>query len=245
LFVLYQLDIDFRLHYPDAVSLLLIEFTKLSPAIIAAARMSKKSDVVELLHDYDDSVSQTTTLRDHTYAILSLLKLLPCNDTRYKGKVSSVEMEESFIGFKAKQTSIELFLKSKTKNQKQPMLLCMGSKDDTEHADFYLILDLRAVSLGECGIIRALDALFKAHFIFWVDYAKPVSKLIEFLQKMVYKIEATKISARVRELHNSMLVLVKNAETPDEQCQSKQNIAGKIKDLLVVISELLTTAMLD
>jgi len=33
----------------------LMEFTKLSPAIIAAASMSKKSDVVELLHDYDDS----------------------------------------------------------------------------------------------------------------------------------------------------------------------------------------------
>jgi len=88
------------------------EFTKLSPAIIAAARMSKKSDVVELLYDYDDSVSQTTTSRDHTYAILSLLKLLPCNDTRYKGKVSCVEMEESFTAFKAKQTSIEFFLKS-------------------------------------------------------------------------------------------------------------------------------------
>jgi len=57
----------------------LMEFTKLSPAIIAAASMSKKSDVVELLHNYDDSVSQTTTSRDHTYAILSLLKLLPCN----------------------------------------------------------------------------------------------------------------------------------------------------------------------
>jgi len=69
-------------------------------------------------------------------------------------------MEESFIAFKAKQTSTELFLKSKTKNQKQPMLLCMGSKDDTEHANFYLILDLKAVSLGECGIIHALDALF-------------------------------------------------------------------------------------
>lgn len=62
---------------------------------------------------------------------------------------------------------------------------------------------------------------------------------------MVYKTESTKISAQARELHNSMLVLVKNAETPDEQWQSKQNIAGKIEDLLVVISELLTTGMLD
>lgn len=62
---------------------------------------------------------------------------------------------------------------------------------------------------------------------------------------MVYKTESTKISAQASELHNSMLVLVKNAETPDEQWQSKQNIAGKIEDLLVVISELLTTGMLD
>jgi len=123
-------------------------------------------------------------------------------------------MEESFIAFKAKQTSTELFLKSKTKNQKQPMLLCMGSKDDTEHANFYLILDLKAVSLGECGIIHALDALFKAHFVFWVDYAKPVSKLMEFLQKWSTKLNQPKFLHRPVSFTIQCLCLLKMPRLP-------------------------------
>jgi hypothetical protein len=65
-----------------------------------------------------------------------------------------------------------------------------------------------SVSLGNCGILRAIDALFKVHYVFWVGYGKPIALFMEYLQKLVYKIDRTKLSACVRELNNSRSVLM-------------------------------------
>ena len=121
--------------------------------MIASARLSRRVDVVELLCDYD-SVEHPTDLspRDHLYALLLLLCLLPSANTRHKAKVSSAELINSFIWFKPQQTSIELFLsEKKSTTHKQPFLLCLGSKENP--ANFYLILDVRAIALGDCGVL--------------------------------------------------------------------------------------------
>ena len=175
--------------------------------MIAAARLSRRVDVVELLRDYD-SVEHATDLspRDHLYALLLLLCLLPSANTRHKAKISSAELMNSFIWFKPQQTSIELFLSEKKSNtHKQPFLLCLGSKENP--SDFYLIVDVKAIALGDCGVVKAVDALFKSHYVFWVGYAKCLSLFLEFLQKLIYKIECTKLSPRVRELHNSIVAM--------------------------------------
>jgi len=41
---------------------------------------------------------------------------------------------------------------------------CVGSKN--RPGAFYFLLDARAVGLGECGTVRAVDCLFKAHYFF-------------------------------------------------------------------------------
>jgi hypothetical protein len=71
------------------------------------------------------------------------------------------------------------------------------------------------VSLGECGILKAVDCWFKAHYVYWVGYAKPLALFMEFLQKVVYKIECTKLSACVRELQNSIITLNKKSNATD------------------------------
>lgn len=175
--------------------------------MIAAARLSRRVDIVELLRDYD-SAEHATDLspRDHLYALLLLLCLLPSANTRHKAKVSSAELINSFIWFKPQQTSIELFLsEKKSSTHKQPFLLCLGSKENP--ANFYLILDVRAIDLGDCGVLKAVDALFKSHYVYWVGYAKCLTLFLEFLQKLLYKIECTKLSPRVRELHNSIVAM--------------------------------------
>jgi hypothetical protein len=49
-----------------------------------------------------------------------------------------------------------MFIKEKTTNHhQQPFLLCLGSKENP--SVHYLILDGKAVSLGECGILKAVD----------------------------------------------------------------------------------------
>lgn len=87
---------------------------------------------------------------------------------------------------------------------------CVGSKN--RPGAFYFLLDARAVGLGECGTVRAVDCLFKAHYVFWVDYAKCLSSYMEFLQKVLYKIEVSKLSARVRELCSSIRALTAESD---------------------------------
>lgn len=192
------------MHFPAAVNTFTSDFPGWVKGIVAAARLSRKKDLVELLREYDNEEhSCNLAARDYMYALLCLLHLVPSSNTRQKAKVSSVELEQSLITFKSQQTSLDLFVNQKT--QKQPFLLCIGSKEDANI--FYLILDTKAVCLGACGILKAIDSLFKAHYVYWVDYAKPVVFFMEFLQKLIYKIECSKLSARVREVHNSILAI--------------------------------------
>lgn len=79
---------------------------------------------------------------------------------------------------------------------------------------------MKAVCLGNCGILRAVDALFKAHYVFWVGYAKCLAVFMEFVQKLVYKIECTKKSPRVKELCNSIAILTDNTDLNATQVSS-------------------------
>ena len=211
-----QLELDFRLYFREEAKHLMTELPKWTPGIIAAARLSRKTDLVELLREYDSQQHPTAelTARDYTYAILALLHLLPSSITRKKAKLSSTELRSSLIVFKPEQIALDVFVSDKAKgNNKQPSLLSLGSKD--EPGTFYLILDSKAVSLGDCGTLRAIDCLFKTHFVYWVSYAKSLALFMEFLQKVVYRIEPTKFSPRVRELHSSILALTSNSSRTD------------------------------
>jgi hypothetical protein len=175
--------------------------------VIAAARLSRRTDIVELLRDYDSQEHSTDlTARDHLYAVVALLYLLPSANIRHKAKLSSAELLNSFIWFKPQHTGIEVFLtENKSKTHKQPFLLCLGSIESP--GSFFLILNVKAIPLGDCGVLKAVDGLFKAHYVYWVGYAKCLELFMEFVQKLIYRIECSKLSACVRELQNSILVL--------------------------------------
>ena len=168
------MDIDFRLHFSHAVNSLFLTFPGLVNGVVAAARLSRRVDVVELLREYD---SQQHALepedRDCMFALLLLLQLLPSTNTRQKARLSSIELERAVITFKPKLTSISVFLSEKNSSQTQPFLFCVGTKETS--GEFYLILDRKAVPLEDCGVLRAVDALFKAHYVFWVGYGKPIA----------------------------------------------------------------------
>jgi hypothetical protein len=201
-----QIDIDFRLLFPNAVGNFITEFPSWTRGVLAAARLSRKTDIVQLLRDYDSKEhSNELTSRDHMYALLCLLYLLPSANTKHKAKLSSAELLNSFIWFMPQQTSIDLFVSEKrSKTHTQPFLLCLGTVESP--GDFYLIVDVKAVSIGTCGVLNAVDCLFKAHYVYWVGYAKCLDLIMEFLQKVFFKIECSKMSPRVRELQKSILV---------------------------------------
>lgn len=71
-----QLDMDFQLHYLDAVNQLDNNSSSLVPGIIAAAQLSHKSNVIELLREYDIQHSKIQCLG--TYCIHSFLFFICC-----------------------------------------------------------------------------------------------------------------------------------------------------------------------
>jgi len=127
-----QVDLDFRLHFQDTVTGFTNDFPKWTSGIIAAARLSHKADLVSLLRDYDSQQHNdpAPSIRDHTYALLALLHLLPSCNTRQRAKLSSTELESSLLAFMPQQTSIQLFVDAKKEKHKQPSLLCLGTKDE-------------------------------------------------------------------------------------------------------------------
>jgi hypothetical protein len=211
-----QFDINFRHHFPDAVNYFVNDFPKWTQGILTVARLSRKNDIVELLRDYDlQPHSAELTSRDTMYAVIALLHLLPSSNTKHKAKRSAAELDKTLITFKPQQTSIDMFLNQKNDDHhQQPFLLCLGSKDNP--CSFYLIVDVKAVCLGDCGVLRAIDILFKAHYVFWVGYAKPLEFFMEFIQKLIFKVECTKLSARIRELKSSIEVLSESSVAAEE-----------------------------
>jgi hypothetical protein len=148
------------------------------------------------------------TERDFVYALFTQLKLLPSSNTKHKAKLSSAELERNLIVFNPQQTSIDLFFYAiNNDGMKQPFFMRFGTKDNP--ASFYLILDCKSVSLGNCRILRAVDCLFKAHYVFWVDYAKSTAVFMEFLQRLFTKSNAPRVTARVREISNSISAFMK------------------------------------
>ena len=94
----------------------MIEHPKWTPGIIGAARLSRKTDLVKLLRDYDSQQHPTElTARDYTHVILALLHLLPNSNTGNKAKLSSAELRSSLVVFKLEQTAIDVFASEKNK----------------------------------------------------------------------------------------------------------------------------------
>ena len=184
------------------------EFPKLITGVIGTARLSCKTSLKKLVQDYDTQPHEPNiSERDNIFAVLALLHLLPSSNTRQKAKLSATEFENCLVKFNSVQVNVAEIVTAKQASPfKQPSLLCVGDHD--QGGTFYLILDGKAANLGECGIVRVLDALFKCHYVFWVDYYKTLSLFMEFLQKIMYKLESSKLTPRVHEVHSSITTLI-------------------------------------
>jgi hypothetical protein len=81
----FQIDIDFWFPHSTAVNLFVNDFPKWAGAILSTARLSRKTDIVDLfrVHDAVEHSTDGTDLeeRDIMYAILALLKRLPSANT--------------------------------------------------------------------------------------------------------------------------------------------------------------------
>lgn len=101
-------------------------------------------------------------------------------------------------------TSVETFLAGVEPGQ--PFLLCVGEKKNSIQR-YYVIIDHKAIPCKAQTSLAAFDELFKAHFIFSVNYHESLFNFYTFIQTTVFNIDvgSAKESPRVKELRARFL----------------------------------------
>ena len=96
---------------------------------------------------------------------------------------------------------MEEVVKAKDSRYTQPFLLSMGNVQSAEH--YFNVVDRIAIPCGK-DVVKALDMLFKSHYVLNVEYATPLYNFWEFIATMIYGvIEPSATGPTVRALSYS------------------------------------------
>ncbi|TDH01912.1 hypothetical protein EPR50_G00167560 [Perca flavescens] len=100
--------------------------------------------------------------------------------------------------------SVETFLESLEPGQ--PILMCVGEQKNNLQR-FYIIVDHKAIPGKAQTSLAAFDELFKAHFIFNVNYQESLHSFYTLIQTTVFNIDvgSTEESPCVKELRARLL----------------------------------------
>ncbi|XP_034055167.1 uncharacterized protein LOC117534980 [Gymnodraco acuticeps] len=139
-------------------------------------------------------------------SILLLVHLLPPTSKGHKksAKIGSYQAVSHVVRYLKIGASVETFLSSLEPGQ--PFLLCVGEQKNNIQ-QFYVIVDHKAIPCKGQTSMAAFDELFKAHFIFSVNYHESLNSFYTFIQTTVFSIVigSAKESPRVKELRARLL----------------------------------------
>ncbi|XP_059203458.1 uncharacterized protein LOC131982881 [Centropristis striata] len=134
-------------------------------------------------------------------SILLLVHLIPPTSKGHKkgAKISACQAEDHVVRYLQIGASVETFLAGVEPGQ--PFLLCVGEKKNSIQR-YYVIIDHKAIPCKAQTSLAAFDELFKAHFIFSVNYHESLFNFYTFIQTTVFNIDvgSAKESPRVKEL---------------------------------------------
>ncbi|XP_035989552.1 uncharacterized protein LOC118561534 [Fundulus heteroclitus] len=198
------IDQDFTMMFGEEVSgrFLAKWPTFFKPRILAECRkLTSNEHIGDLL-----SVQQDTDRDSDLSSILLLVHLLPPTSKGHKksAKISSCQAIDHLVRYLQMGASVETFLAGVEPGQ--PFLLCVGENKSSIQR-FYIIIDLKAIPCKAQTSLAAFDELFKAHFIFSVNYHESLYNFYTFIQTTVFNIDvgSAKESPRVRELRARFL----------------------------------------
>lgn len=198
------IDQDFTMMFGEEVSgrFLAKWPTFFKPRILTECRkLTSNEHIEELLsaqHDkgWDGDLS----------SILLLLYLLPPTSKGHKknAKISSCQAVNHVVRYLQMGASVETFLGGVEPGQ--PFLLCVG-KNKSNIQKYHIIIDHKTFPCKAQTSLAAFDELFKAHFIFSVNYHESLYNFYTFIQTTVFNIDvgSAKESPRVRELRARFL----------------------------------------
>ena len=99
-------------------------------------------------------------------------------------------------------TDVEAFAKGKEEIYTQPFILALGEDKELE---FFIIVDQTSIPGGR-DVVEAVDRLFKVHYVFNVQYAKPVSTFFNFFDGLVYQtVNLKNVRPTVREIYSQIM----------------------------------------
>lgn len=90
-----------------------------------------------------------------------------------------------YISSSQNGTDVEEWGKAKDGRYTQPLLLSTGNARNPEH--YFIVLDRIAIPVGR-DAVKAVDMLFKSHYVFNVEYAAPLQNFWEFIAAMIYAV---------------------------------------------------------
>ncbi|XP_071399447.1 uncharacterized protein [Centroberyx affinis] len=198
------IDQDFTLMFGEEVSgrFLAKWPTFFKPRILTdCRRLSSNEHIQDLLFAQHDSGWDSDLS-----SILLLVHLLPPTSKGHKKspKISASQAEDHVVRYLQSGASVEIFLAGVAPGQ--PFLLCVGQKKNSiQH--YYIIIDHKAIPCKAQTSLSAFDELFKAHFIFSLNYHESLLNFYTFIQTTVFNIDvgSAKESPRVKELRARFL----------------------------------------
>ncbi|XP_059417045.1 uncharacterized protein LOC132152250 [Carassius carassius] len=196
------IDQDFTMMFGEEVSgrFLAKWPTYFKPRLLADCKNRTSNEHVEELLSAQQNSNESGWDSDLSI-ILLLVHLLPPTSKGHKksAKISSYQAVKHVARYLKIGASVEAFLGSLEPGQ--PFLLCVGEHKNNIQR-FYVIIDKKAIPCKAQTSLAAFDELFKAHFIFSVNYHESLNSFYTFIQTTVFNIDlgSTKESPRVKEL---------------------------------------------
>ncbi|XP_031178593.1 uncharacterized protein LOC116066575 isoform X2 [Sander lucioperca] len=199
------IDQDFTMMFGEEVSARFLAkwLTYFKPRILAHCKNCNEY-VEDLLSGHQSSDVSGWDI--DLSSILLLVHLLPptAKGPKKSPKISSHQAVKHVVRYLRIGASVEIFLESLEPGQ--PILLCVGEQKSNLQR-FYIIVDHKAIPCKAQTSLAAFDELFKAHFVFSVNYQESLNSFYTFIQTTVFNIDvgSTKESPRVKELRARLL----------------------------------------
>ncbi|XDV21824.1 hypothetical protein PO909_026844 [Leuciscus waleckii] len=196
------IDQDFTMMFGEEVSgrFLAKWPTYFKPRLLAECKNRTSNEHVEELLSAQQNSNESGWDSDLS-SVLLLVHLLPPTSKGHKksAKISSYQAVKHVARYLKIGASVEAFLGSLEPGQ--PFLLCVGEQKNNIQR-FYVIIDQKAIPCKAQTSLAAFDELFKAHFIFSVNYHESLNSFYTFIQTTVFNIDlgSAKESPRVKEL---------------------------------------------
>ncbi|XP_041466263.1 uncharacterized protein LOC121416815 [Lytechinus variegatus] len=203
---------DFSLMFPENHSHFLEKWPRMKVKVLSLAKELHGNPTAENLLKHvareKDSDALSQGWNGDTAAVLLLLCLLPpCNHGRSGavGKMSVGSAVDLLLQFEKTGVNLEQLLQE-GKRQMQPFLLALG-RSKAQITQYFIIIDHMALPCAAHDIEGAMDALFKSHYVFGLEYARPLKNFWTFVQTTIYGVDVdiTLEPPKVRELRAKLL----------------------------------------